>query len=65
MFRSLVSPRRLVSVNAANVEDGRDLLWIVADEFVCVLLTAEPQVVNDVVHLDGLSSPCAEIGILT
>src|ERR1700674_5221804 len=65
MFRSLVSSRWLVSVGAADVENRRDLLWIVADEFVCVLLTAEPQIFNDVVHLDGLSSPCAEIGILT
>src|SRR4030088_2985674 len=61
MFRSFVSPRWVFRVGAANVENCRDLLWIVADEFVCVLLTAEPQVVNDVVHHDGLSSPCAEI----
>src|SRR5260370_32131801 len=65
MFRRLVSSRRLVSVSAANVEDRRELLWIAAHDFVCVLLTAEPQIVNDVVHLDGLSSPCGEIGILT
>src|SRR5580704_7738042 len=65
MFRSLVSSRWLISIGAADVENRRDLIWIVADEFVCVLLTAEPQIVNDVVHLDGLSSPCAETGILT
>src|ERR1035437_2581578 len=57
MLRSLVSPRWIVSVGTANVEDRRDLLWIVADEFVRVTLTAEPQIVNDVVHHDGLSSP--------
>src|ERR1700757_5101350 len=50
MFCSLVSSRWPVSVGTANVEDCRDLLWIVADEFVGVLLTAEPQVVDDVVH---------------
>jgi hypothetical protein len=57
MLRSLVSPRWMVIVGTANVEDRRDLLWIVADEFVRVMLTAEPQIVNDVVHHDGLSSP--------
>jgi hypothetical protein len=45
----------MVSVGTANVEDRRDLLWIFADEFVRVVLTAEPQIVNDVVHHDGLS----------
>src|SRR5258708_18168792 len=60
MFRRLVSSGWPVSVGAANVEDCRDLLWIVADEFVCVLLTAEPQVINDVVHHDCLSSPLTE-----
>src|ERR1700687_517497 len=55
MFRSLVSSRWLVSVGAANVKDCLDLLWIVADEFVCVLLTAQPQVVNDVVHHAGMT----------
>src|SRR6266851_1207062 len=55
MLRRLVSPRRMVSVGTANVEDRRDLLWIVADELVRVVLTAEPQIINDVVHHDGLS----------
>src|SRR6266403_791081 len=36
MFRSLVSPRWPVSVGAANVEDCRDPLRIVADKFVRV-----------------------------
>ena len=45
----------MVSVGTANVEDRRDLLWIVADELVRVVLTAEPQIINDVVHHDGLS----------
>src|SRR6266576_5380666 len=53
MFQRLVSPRWLVSVRAANVEDCRDLLLIVADEFVRVLLTAEPQAVVDVVPHGG------------
>src|ERR1700674_4074650 len=61
MVRTLVSPRQLISVGAANIEDCCDLLWIVADEFVCVLLTAEPQFVDDVVHHAGLSSPRTEI----
>src|ERR1700687_4902554 len=47
MFRSVISPRRPISVGAANVEDRRDLLWIVADKFVRIVLTAKPQVVND------------------
>src|SRR3984893_5586608 len=55
MFRSLVSPGWLVCVGAANVENCGDLLWIVADEFVGVLLTAEPQIVNDVVHHCGMA----------
>ena len=55
MLRRLVSPRRMVSVGTANVEDRRDILWVVADELVRVVLTAEPQIVNDLVHHDGLS----------
>jgi hypothetical protein len=57
MFRGLVSPRWTVNVGTANVEDGGDPLWIVVDEFVRVVLTAEPQVLSDVVHRDGLNSP--------
>src|SRR5450631_459593 len=50
MLSCLVSPRWIVSVGTANVQDRGDLLWILADEFVRVILTAEPKVVNDVVH---------------
>ena len=55
MLRRLVSPRRMVSVGTANVEDRRDFFWIVADEFVRVILTAEPQIINDVLHLDDVT----------
>src|ERR1017187_1995902 len=52
MFRRLVTPRWIVSVGTANVEDRCDLLWILADQFVRVVLTTQPQIVNDVVHHD-------------
>src|ERR1035438_9390269 len=55
MLRRLVAPRWIVSVGTANVEDRRDLLWILADEFVRVVLTTQPQIVNDVVHHDDLN----------
>ena len=50
MFARLISSRGLVSVGAANIQDCGDFFGIVMDQFVRVLLTAEPQVVNNVVH---------------
>ena len=42
MFSGLVSSGRLVSIGAANVEDCRDLFWILTNQLVCIVLTAEP-----------------------
>src|ERR1700758_3047078 len=50
MFSRLISPRRLIGVGPANVKDCRNLFRVVADEVVCILLTAEPQIINDVIH---------------
>ena len=56
MLGGLVATERIVSVGPANVEDGRNLLWIFAHQFVGVLLAAQPQVVDDVLHHEGLRS---------
>lgn len=50
MLGGLIPARRLVGVGTPNVENGRDVLGITADELVCVALTAKPQVVDDVLQ---------------
>jgi hypothetical protein len=45
----------MVSVLTANVEDRRDLFWIVADKLVRVILTPKPQIINDVLHHHDLT----------
>src|ERR1700747_3592985 len=53
MFFRLVPPRWMVGIGAANVKNCRDLLWIFADQFIGIVLAAEPQVVDDAVHHSG------------